>query len=115
MNMDDLKQAGFNLNSYISVGILIAFVSATLWLNNSLSELKIGQVKQAESLASVSQTMQVKVDAISARIDAMGARIDGLVTRPELEARVSEMRLEQSKLELQLLRANIPPNQQTRR
>lgn len=106
MSMDDFKK-GWNTNSSISVGLGIVIMSAALWLNSSIGELKTGQVKQETALSAMSAMMQVKVDAVSARIDAMGARIDGLVTRPELDAKVTG-------LELQILKSQWPPSGQNR-
>lgn len=96
-----------NLNSYLSVSLLIVIVTAALWINNSINDVKTNQIRQESNQNSANATMQIKVDTMSSRIDAMGARIDGLVTRPELEAKVSELRLENSKLELQLLKSQV--------
>lgn len=83
-----------NVNSYLSVGVVVLLISATLWINNSLGTVKNNQTLQAERSENNNKTMQIKFDAMGARIDAMSARIDGLVSRPEMEAKLSELRLE---------------------
>lgn len=104
MSIDEFK-SGLNTNSYISLSVLIVIVTATLWINNSIRDGQAIQIKQQGEQNTHNVLMQSK-------IDAMSIRIDGLVTRPELEAKVSELRLEQSKLELQLLKA-FPPSNRT--
>lgn len=104
MSINELKNE-LNLNSYISISLLAVIVSAALWINNSIRDGQTLQIKQQGEQNTHNVLMQSK-------IDAMTIRIDGLVTRPELDAKVSELRLEQSKLELQLLRA-FPPTVRT--
>lgn len=100
MSLEEMKQS-LNVNSYLSIGVVVVIISATLWINNSIHEVQIRQMRQEERQDAHNSSVQAK-------IDAMGARIDGLVTKPELEASISAIRLENSKLELQILRANAP-------
>lgn len=51
-----------------------------------------------------------KLPSMEEKINNMSNQMSGFVTRPELEAKASELRLEQSKLELQLLKAQFPRN-----
>ena len=103
MSINELKQAGVNLNSYLSVGLMLVIISATLWINNSINDVKTNQLRQELSQISANAAMK-------STIDEMKVRIDGLVTRPELEAAISSMRLEQSRIELQLLRTQQYPS-----
>lgn len=102
MSIDELKQ-GLNVNSYLSMGMMAIIVSAALWINNSIHDVQIRQIQQEEKQNSHNSALQSKIEGLS-------LRIDGMVTHPELEAKLSELRLEQSKLELQLLKAQLGGN-----
>lgn len=97
MTSEDSK---LNTNSYISIGLLVAIISAAIWINNSIQGVQSQQIQQEKMQNQHNINIQYKMDE-------MKSRIDGLVTRPELEAKMSEIRLETSKLELQLIKAQI--------
>lgn len=100
MSLNELK-SGWNTNSYISVGLMIVIIGATMWIVNSINDVKTNQLRQELNQGSANAAMKLN-------LEEMKIRIDGLVTRPELEAAVSAMKLEQSRIELQLLRQYSP-------
>lgn len=92
------ENLGLNTNSYISLSLMVLIVSAALWINNSINAVQGRQIKQEDSQNNQNVIM-------SSKIDDMRSIINGLVTRHELEAKISELRLDQSKLELEILKA----------
>lgn len=93
MSIDDMKQ-GWTLNSWlISIGTII-LAAALCWFGKASMDTR--------------DLLNQKLPSMEEKINNMSTQMTGFVTKPELEARSAELRLETSKIELQLLKAQMP-------
>lgn len=93
MSITELKQ-GWTFNSWLISVATVLLTAGLCWFGKASMDTR--------------DLLQQKLPAMEEKINNMSTQMNGFVTRPELEAKAAELRLEQSKLELQMLRTQFP-------
>ncbi len=68
-----MEPTAFNRNSYISVGIVVLIISATLWLNNSLNRGAQAATDVKTELATYKELQKLQSEITNTKIDGLTA------------------------------------------